>query len=381
MNAAKTLSFGLFMQPLYPSRKAFGLKIAEDVGKVERAEQCGLAEAWTGEHFSGSVYSVTNNRMFLSYAAARTKQIKLGAGVLNLPFYHPVEVAVGIAMLDHLSGGRLMVGIGGGGLQSDQELYGLQDGKSRMEKMFAALEVVRQIWCRPPPWTIDNGHYRVGLERQLYPELGIGSFPEMVQRPHPPLALAASSGASHSARLAGENGWMLLSAHFAPLEALKRQWETYQEGAGQSGRFADPTQWRVVRSVFVAETDAAAERFVMDPASGTYRHFEYELGLLRHFNAQHKIGAGAETKVTHLLEDLVIFGSPKTVNQKLTDLRSRTGPFSTTLMLSHEHTHPEEQEHSMALAGRMMSEARRAEAADAPEPVPGGSSLGQLRPA
>ncbi len=366
MNADLDLNLGLFMQPLYPSRKAFGLKIAEDVGKVERAEQWGFSEVWTGEHFSGSVYSVTNNRMFLSYAAARTKRIRLGAGVLNLPFYHPVEVAAGIAMLDHLSGGRLMVGIGGGGLQSDQELYGLQDGKRRMEKMFAALEVVRHIWSQSPPWNIDNEHYHVRLESQLFPELGIGSFPEMVQQPHPPLALAASSGASHSARLAGENDWMLLSAHFAPPTALERQWETYQEGAG-SGRTANPARWKVVRSVFIADTDAEAEKFVMNPTSGTYKHFEYELRLLRHFNAQHKIGATDQTTVTDLVRDLVIFGSPETVRQKLADLQDRTGPFSTLLMLAHEHTHPDEQEHCLFLAGQMMAEDRPARR---PEPVP-----------
>jgi len=128
------MRIGLFGMPLHPPHRNRAEVYNESAERVILADQLGFSEAFIGEHISCATEPIAAPLMFLATLIHRTSQIKLGTGVLALPNHHPAIVAAEVAQFDHLSNGRLLFGIGPGGLASDMELFDVLDGKLRATK-------------------------------------------------------------------------------------------------------------------------------------------------------------------------------------------------------------------------------------------------------
>jgi limonene 1,2-monooxygenase len=98
---------------------------------VEALDRFGFDEAWFGEHHSGGYEIIASAQIFIAAAAARTKHIKLGTGVISLPYHHPWLVADRLVMLDHLTRGRLIFGAGPGALPTDAYIMGIDPVEQR----------------------------------------------------------------------------------------------------------------------------------------------------------------------------------------------------------------------------------------------------------
>ena len=118
-----TVKLGMFTMPFHHPDRNYAELLAEDQEAVVLADQLGFSEAYVGEHFSSWSERITSPLIFLATVISRTRQIRLGTGVLNLPQTHPATVAAHAAMFDQLSGGRFIMGIGPGGLVSDLEVH------------------------------------------------------------------------------------------------------------------------------------------------------------------------------------------------------------------------------------------------------------------
>ena len=119
------------MMPLHPSDKDVGVSYEEDRQLVLLADKLNYKEAWMGEHYSSTAEPVTSPLIFNASLISETKNIKFGSGVISLPQQHPAVVAGQISLLDHLSKGRVIMGVGAGGLVSDWELFGNENGRKR----------------------------------------------------------------------------------------------------------------------------------------------------------------------------------------------------------------------------------------------------------
>jgi alkanesulfonate monooxygenase SsuD/methylene tetrahydromethanopterin reductase-like flavin-dependent oxidoreductase (luciferase family) len=118
------MKLGVFSMPLHRPEKPYEKALSEDREMVLLAEQLGFSEYWMGEHFTSKVEQIPSAMLFFSSLISETKNIKFGTGVVNLPHHHPGIVAAEAAMFDQLSGGRLILGVGPGGLISDAEFFG-----------------------------------------------------------------------------------------------------------------------------------------------------------------------------------------------------------------------------------------------------------------
>src|SRR4030095_15498553 len=103
----RSMNLGLFMMPLHPPEKSRTTCFQEDIELVVRADELGFSEAWVGQHLTLEWEPIPANDIFIATVIPRTKKIHLGTGVTIVPQHHPVNVAVRLAMLDHLSQGRL----------------------------------------------------------------------------------------------------------------------------------------------------------------------------------------------------------------------------------------------------------------------------------
>ena len=139
------MRLGLFMMPVHPPARSFTETLAEDAEKSLLADRLGFEELWMGEHFSATSEPIPSPLMFFADLISRTKNLRFGTGVINLPNHEPVIVAAEAAQFDHMSRGRFLLGVGPGGLLSDFELFRHTDVNVRNRKVIEAVRIVRQV--------------------------------------------------------------------------------------------------------------------------------------------------------------------------------------------------------------------------------------------
>jgi len=269
------MKLGFFTMPIHPLDKDWRQSLAEDREAFILADELGFSEAYCGEHATDRAENITSCAMFLSTLVDATRRIKLGTGTVNLPNSHPVTVASQIAMLDHLLDGRFIFGISPGGLLSDAEAYGNLDA-DRNAMFVEAINQVLAIWQGDPPYGLTGRFWNVSVERHFIPGIGQGFIAKPLQRPHPPIVVTVVAPFSKGVTEAASRGWDPISANFLMPAWVKSHWPNYVEGCARAGRPADPANWRVAKSIFVADDDATARRYATDPDS-PYRYYYHQL--------------------------------------------------------------------------------------------------------
>jgi len=337
-----TVKLGMFTMPFHHPSRDYTTILEEDREAIILADQLGFTEAFVGEHFSSWSERITSPLIFLASLIDRTRQIRFGTGVINMPQLHPATVAAHVAMFDQLCRGRFIFGIGPGGLVSDFELFDVGQADLRPQMMLESIDTVLKLWAQDPPYRIDGRFWKIAVEQHIYPEFKVGYVPRPYQQPHPPIALSLLTPKSTSARTAGERGWIPVSGNFFHRRYLRGQWEMYAAGCEAVGRRPDPDVWRVARSVLVTETDAEAEDYLADPHSGLafyYSFFLFSFTQLRKalFMVKPDVDMPDEAvTVDAIKRGMIIAGSPRSVLEQLVALREETGHFGTLLMAGHD---------------------------------------------
>ncbi len=330
------MQLGLFMMPLHDPNRDYLTVLKEDRESILLADQLGYDEAWVGEHYSCKTEPIANPLQFMATLIAQTKRIKFATGVLNLPQHHPAQIAGDVAQFDHLAEGRFIMGVGPGGLGSDFELFETFD-KNRGEMMVESVRMIHEIWSTDAPYNIKGKYWNVVVDKQMQPRLGIGPMLKPFQKPFPQLAVSAMSPNSTTAKLAGEQGWGLISANFTPSNQVLSHWQSYAEGAAAAGKRADRANWRVARSIICTDTDQEAAEYLSNDACSAGWYYQY----LRDNLSTYKMTKifkrdlampDSELTVQKMLEMMVISGSPQRVLDQLIALIDEIGWFGTLLM-------------------------------------------------
>ena len=350
-----TVKLGMFTMPFHHPSRDYTAILEEDQEAIILADRLGFTEAYVGEHFSSWTERIPSPLIFLASVIDRTRQIRFGTGVINMPQLHPATVAAHVAMFDQLCRGRFIFGIGPGGLPSDLELFEVEQAELRPQMMLESIDTVLKLWAQDPPYRIDGRFWKVALQQHVYPQFKVGYIPRPFQQPHPPIALSIVTPNSSSAKTAGERGWIPVSGNFFHRRHLRGHWEKYAEGCEQAGRRPDPDVWRVSRSVLVTETDAEAEDYLADPDNGLsyyYSWFLFSFSKLR--KALIMVTPDLDMPdeaitVDAIKRGMIIAGSPRRVLDQLVALREETGHFGTLLMAGHDWDQPKLWRRSMEL--------------------------------
>jgi alkanesulfonate monooxygenase SsuD/methylene tetrahydromethanopterin reductase-like flavin-dependent oxidoreductase (luciferase family) len=216
---------------------------------------------------------VTHAITFLASLAYETKQIMLGTGTINLPNSHPAAVAAQAAMLDHMLKGRFIMGISPGGLMSDAEVFG-NFGNDRNKMFVESINTILKIWESEPPYDIAGDYWKVSVDKTMIPEIGQGFIMKPFQKPHPLIVGTAVAPFSQGVTEMAKRGWQPISANFLMPEWVKSHWPKYVEGREAVGMKADPSEWRVAKSIFVADDESTARRYALEEG-GPY-HFYFK---------------------------------------------------------------------------------------------------------
>lgn len=359
------MKLGYFMMPLHHIDRDYHQTLQEDVEAVIHADELGFSEAWVGEHYSSAVEQITSPLMFHANLISRTKQIKLATGVMCLPQYHPAVQAGQAAMFDHLSDGRFIMGVGPGGLLSDFELFGVLD-QDRMAMMEEALDMILALWANDPPYKLSGKYWNIDMKEWTHHDIKLGYVPKPLQQPHPPIAISAMSPHSGSLRFAGRRGYIPVTANFIATWSAATHWAAYRAGAEEGGQKPDPANWRVARSIYVADSDAEAEAFVKAPGGAYDYYYEYLFHIFDRSNFKGPFVANAgddPDALTHeaVRDACVIHGSPETVAEKILSFREEIGDFGTLVYAAHDWVDKARMKNSMCLmAEEVMPRVNRA---------------------
>jgi len=329
------MKLGFFTMPIHPVDKDWRVSLREDREAFILADELGYVEGYVGEHVTDKAENITSCITFIATLIEATKRIKLGTGTVNLPNTHPATVASSIAMLDHLLDGRFIFGISPGGLLSDAEAFGNLDA-NRNEMFLEAINQVLAIWATDPPYNIKGKYWTISTARTLMEDIGQGIIAKPLQKPHPPIVVTAVAPFSKGVTEAAARGWDPISANFLMPVWVKSHWPKYVEGCQKGGRPADPANWRVAKSIFVADDDKTARAYAT-AAKSPYRQYYGSLvtkllknGRAELFKTQRDMPDEAVT-LDFVTDKLVIWGSPGKVVDELLAFREEVGDFGTLL--------------------------------------------------
>ena len=141
---SERMQFGGFLAPHHPVGESPTLQFRRDLKLVKHLDELGFEEFWCGEHHSSGWETIASPELFLAAAGEHTGNIRLGTGVISLPYHHPFNVAQRMVQLDHMTRGRAMFGSGPGALPSDAYTLGIQPMVQR-DRQDEALGVIIRL--------------------------------------------------------------------------------------------------------------------------------------------------------------------------------------------------------------------------------------------
>ena len=319
----KRIRFGTFLAPFHSVRENPTLALDRDLALVEHLDRLGFDEVWVGEHHSGGMEIVASPEIFIAAAAERTRRIRLGTGVVTLPYHHPFMVAQRINQLDHQTRGRAMFGVGAGALPYDADMIGVDVGRIR-DMMTEALDVI------VPLLDGETVSRRTDWFELREARLQLAPFT------HPRVELAVPSVVSPSGpRAAGKYGMSLLSTAAttrAAFEALPGTWQLCAEEARAHGRVAERARWRLVGPVHVAETRERARANVRFGIQEWLHYFAY----VGHLPLDATGEGDVDSDIDALIESrIAVIGTPDDLAAQIERLERQAGGFGVFLDMAH----------------------------------------------
>lgn len=340
------MRFGAFLPPHHPVGEHPTLLIERDLEFAAHLDRLGYDEFWVGEHHSSGWEMIASPELFLAAAGERTSRIKLGTGVISLPYHQPFMVAQRMVQLDHMTRGRVIFGTGPGALTLDARMLGLDPVMLR-DRQDEAIGILQRL-LRGEQVSYECEWFKLNKAKlQLLP------FQEQMEM------VTASSVSPSGMKLAGKYGLGVLSlatSLAAGMYALPTQWAFAEQAAQESGNRVSRSAWRILLNFHIAETLEQAEA---EAARGYLRwHNDYIVGTLT------MDGKGRFEDSRRLLEQArnpppgasrtIIIGTPDDAVAAIRNLYELTGGFGCVLGLAHDWASVEAQRRSWELFARYV---------------------------
>jgi limonene 1,2-monooxygenase len=318
--AGLTLRSGIFLAPFHPIDEDPTLCLRRDIELVEWLDKLGYEEAWIGEHHSAGFEIISSPELFIAAAAERTRRIRLGTGVVSLPYHNPLMVANRIVQLDHMTMGRVMFGAGPGLLTSDAMMLGI-DPSTQRDRMIQGLDVILRLFRGETVTETTDWYTLTGARLHLLP----------YTRPYPEVAVASMVTPS-GGRAAGKYGLGMLCVAATvegAFDVLGTNWKVANEIAAEHGRTMDPAVLRLVGPMHIAETREQARANV---CYGLQKYLDYYQAI----NPARFSDLAGRDPVDVLIETRrAVIGTPDDAIAQIERLQAKQGEFGCYLQLAH----------------------------------------------
>jgi limonene 1,2-monooxygenase len=338
------LRFGIFMAPFHQAGENPTLALERDLELIQHLDRLGWDEAWIGEHHSAGTELIASPEIFIGVAAERTRHIKLGTGVISVAYHNPYMIAERAVLLDHLTRGRFMLGLGPGSLPTDAIMLGLDPTETR-PLLEEGVDVIMRLLTSDEPVSSETKAWSLTDARLHLRPYSDPLFPVAVP------AVASPSGP----RLAGRYGIGLLSigaTQAVGFDVLGLHWDVMEERAATFGTVADRSQWRLVGLMHIADTKEQAER---DVEYGIRQWFDY----FQHTAAFPQMDVGSADAAKEMVEfvnssGLGSIGTADMACEQIERLQKQSGGFGCYMCQAHEWANPEATKRSYELISQRV---------------------------
>ena len=314
------LRFGIFLAPFHALNENPTNALDRDFELIEHLDRLGYDEAWIGEHHSGGFEIIASPEVFMAAAFERTKNIRIGTGVVSLPYHHPFMAVDRMIQLDHQSKGRAMFGVGPGALVGDAFRMGI-DPSTQRDRMNEALDVILPL-LRGEIVSKKTDWFEV-REAQI-------QLPCYTQ-PHIEMAVACARSPS-GALAAGKHGLGMLSIGGTSDDALTHHannWKICEEIAIANKKHVDRKNWRVVTLAHIADTREQALENVKFGIEQFARYF-------REIATFPIVPDNIHNAAEYLMENnMACIGTPDDAIEYIEKLQIGTGGFGAYMELAH----------------------------------------------
>ncbi len=340
------IKFGTFLAPHHPIGESPTLQFQRDLDLATHLDRLGYDEFWVGEHHSTGWEMIASPEMFLASAAMVTNRIKLGTGVVSLPYHHPFNVAQRMVQLDHISQGRAMFGSGPGALPSDARMLNI-DPMTQRDRQDEALGAIIRL-MRGERFSMESDWFTLV-------DAGLQILPHQEDMP----MVTASSISPSGMTIAGKYGIGVLSIasnSSEGIQALPTQWQFAEDSAAKHGQTVDRANWRVMMSWHIAETREQAKQ---ESILGLQKwHNEYNVKVLGRPGAQwvddpeelyNQVAAGGAEG-----GGAAVIGTPDDLIEAILNLQQTTGGFGVVLGFANDWANIEATRKSWDLVARYV---------------------------
>ena len=314
------LRFGIFLAPFHALNENPTNALDRDFELIEHLDRLGYDEAWIGEHHSGGFEIIASPEVFMAAAFERTKNIRIGTGVVSLPYHHPFMAVDRMIQLDHQSKGRAMFGVGPGALVGDAFRMGI-DPSTQRDRMNEALDVILPL-LRGEIVSKKTDWFEV-REAQI-------QLPCYTQ-PHIEMAVACARSPS-GALAAGKHGLGMLSIGGTSDDALTHHannWKICEETAIANKKHVDRKNWRVVTLAHIADTREQA----LENVKFGIEHFARYIREIATFPI---VPDNIHNAAEYLMENnMACIGTPDDAIKYIEKLQIGTGGFGAYMELAH----------------------------------------------
>jgi len=318
------MNFGIFMAPFHAPEHNPTISLEDDLELLQRLDTLGYDEAWIGEHHSAGSEIIASPEIFIMAAAERTRRIRLGTGVVSMPYHNPLWVAERMVLLDHLTRGRVMLGMGPGALPTDASMLGLEP--QQMRPIFEEyIDITYRLLTTDEPINYESDRLTLKDAR-----LHLRPYSE------PLFDLAVAAVASPSgAKLAGRYGAGLLSLGATVavgMDVLAHHWTIQEQAAVEHGQVADRSKWRLVGLMHLAQTEEQAREDVKYGMTQWFRYFQ-DVAAFPQMAVE---GGNLDEMIDFVNGGLGVIGTPEMMVKQINELVEQSnGGFGAYLTLAH----------------------------------------------
>lgn len=303
-----------------PSRMKFGLhtmiqasmaepvpqRLGELLDQVRLARKLGFDSVFAGHHYCSSPYQMLHPMTLLARIASEVDGMNVGTGIFLLPLVHPIEAAEQTAALDVISGGRFIFGAGLGYRNVEFEAFNIPKSE-RAGRFIEALEIMKQLWTKSV----------VNFEGKFFKIRNASLSVKPIQRPHPPIWVAASDDKAVVRAAEIGDGWFVDPR--LPFQTLEHQMTLYMETLKRLNK-PIPREVPVWREVFVAthsDTALKVAQTYLKSKYSTYAQWSKDERVLA--------GKAFDEQFAHLIENTFIIGDPNKCIDKIQRYREKMG--------------------------------------------------------
>ena len=339
----KRMKFGTFLAPFHKLGENPTLGLERDLELVQWLDYLGFDEAFIGEHHSAGWETISSPELFIASVAERTRHIKLGTEVMSLPYHNPLMAVNRMIQLDHITRGRVMLGVGPGALASDAYMLGI-DPRLQRKRMEESLDVIMKLLLSKDPVTVETDWFKLQEARtHLSP----------YTQPHFPIVVANSQSPSGIA-LAGKHGLGTLSLseinRGSHAKSLSSFWTIAEEQAAKHNKTVSRNDWRIVIVAHLADSKKEAIKQAREGSKlWQYDYFEQTMG----FDRSHD--CSPEEYIDKMVDTGVwVIGTPDDLVKKINELDQESGGFGGLLVISTEFGNRQQVMYSYELLARYV---------------------------